>query len=372
MRVRAGCLRAAHATTAHGWALSSPDLHLRGLTPTRGPLPPAGRAHADATPPSTLGGRRLVWIVLGSACVVVCFPRFFSPYVAATPVWSAVAASLFNVGWATTQVGHLALAPDLGGGDSTQLLLSAIRQVATVLSSLASFVLVRVSLALLGPSASAEASARVFHQVSLQVVYAGAISTLLCVLLVGGWPPRTPGRAARAPKREARATKSSKQREASASAGAPAAAAQPAGPRAAPRRRRSTAELAVTAAAPLGQWLTKRVFWHVGLLYTCARLSINLTATYMPLLLLEVCKRSVADVASVPILLYLCQVRRAARLTRAPRPRAARPRARRCAGAPLRGGGARPVPSVRPCGCAGGWARRARCARPPPRWPRRA
>jgi Na+/melibiose symporter-like transporter len=161
--------------------------------------------------------------------------------------------------------------------------------VATVIASLGAFLLVRVALSLLAHPPSAADSARAFHRCAQFVVLAGALTTALSVGLLG-YTTRRPARAKPAPVESPDARSDGGARPALSS------------------RRRSTPQQLLQGVSEFGAWLGKRLFWHVGLLYTCARLSVNLTATYMPLLLLETCKRTVDEVASVPILMYLFQI----------------------------------------------------------------
>lgn len=256
---------------------------------------------SDATPAGCPGGRRRGWMFLGSVVVVYFFPRFFCPAVAAIPVRSAVAASLFNVGWALVQVNHLALAPDLGGGDKAQLRLSTIRQVATVAASAGPFVLVHYALARLGVEPEPAEAAWAFHEVARVVTCVGAVTTSLCLVFVGGGQSPASRRSQRV---------SSASRDAAMGAPSPGGShiPLPTTPPMALREVRAGTSGGSTQAAPLGRWLGEAEFWRVGCLYTCARLAVNLPASYVPLVMVEVLHRPVHVVARMPIVMFVGQV----------------------------------------------------------------
>lgn len=263
---------------------------------------PISGVGSDATPEHFPGGRRRVWIAAGAVIVAAIFPLVFSVHIARTPALAVTAGALFNVGWAMTQVSHLSLAPELGQSDQAQLRLSTVRQVATVLSSLGAFALVRLRLSRLGPDPEPFASAAAFHDAALQIIAIGLTSTAVCIALVGNTSHEEGPRA-----REAApaGTKEGGQ-------GPPTvtpilgpadivhrqqAVSPMLGPSELLRRSSMMTDCSVATGPQPAQgpqpggvfgWLALDTFWVIGALYTCARLSVNLPATYIPLLLLEV------------------------------------------------------------------------------------
>ncbi|POM63668.1 Glycoside-Pentoside-Hexuronide (GPH):Cation Symporter Family [Phytophthora palmivora] len=76
-------------------------------------------------------GRRKTWLAIGSLLVVLCFffvfgacaPQWFtdSPSRMIMLVYYSAAASIFNVGWATVQVSHMAMVPELSEDDNVRI-----------------------------------------------------------------------------------------------------------------------------------------------------------------------------------------------------------------------------------------------------------
>lgn len=82
--------------------------------------------------PSIGFGRRKAWLAGGALLVIVCFffvfaacaPRWFSetPSRLVLVIYYAVAASLFNFGWAAVQVSHMALVSHVNGMPANHML----------------------------------------------------------------------------------------------------------------------------------------------------------------------------------------------------------------------------------------------------------
>jgi Na+/melibiose symporter-like transporter len=94
-------------------------------------------------------GRRKLWHICGSFMVALCFSAVFAfiPYPVYTQGGSvmtcyyAIAASLFNIGWASVQVSHMALVPELHENPAVRTQLNAGRYAFTILSNAAVFIL---------------------------------------------------------------------------------------------------------------------------------------------------------------------------------------------------------------------------------------
>lgn len=94
-------------------------------------------------------GRRKLWHLSGSCIVVVCYTAVFGylPYSIykkgglAMMYYYAIAASLFNIGWACVQVSHMALVPELHENPGVRTQLNAGRYAFTILSNSTVFIL---------------------------------------------------------------------------------------------------------------------------------------------------------------------------------------------------------------------------------------
>ncbi|GMT35144.1 hypothetical protein PFISCL1PPCAC_26441 [Pristionchus fissidentatus] len=106
-------------------------------------------------------GRRISWHAIGTILVTLSFPFIFNTCLLCdetTNEWWHVAwfipfIALFQFGWASVQISHLALIPDLSHVDSTRRTMNSLRYGGTVLANLAVFGLL---LYLLGNCSSSE------------------------------------------------------------------------------------------------------------------------------------------------------------------------------------------------------------------------
>ncbi|GMT07700.1 hypothetical protein PENTCL1PPCAC_29874 [Pristionchus entomophagus] len=92
-------------------------------------------------------GRRVSWHLIGTILVTLSFPFIFNACILCdetTNEWWRVAwyipfISLFQFGWASVQISHLALIPDLSHVDSSRRTMNSLRYGGTVLANLAVF-----------------------------------------------------------------------------------------------------------------------------------------------------------------------------------------------------------------------------------------
>ncbi|XP_041791637.1 major facilitator superfamily domain-containing protein 12 [Chelmon rostratus] len=89
-------------------------------------------------------GKRKSWHLLGTVCVLVCFPFIFNPCLACdnnTPPWAQLVyftpfIIIFQFGWAATQISHLSLIPELVSRESDKVELTAYRYAFTVVANI--------------------------------------------------------------------------------------------------------------------------------------------------------------------------------------------------------------------------------------------
>ncbi|KAF2359689.1 Major facilitator superfamily domain [Trinorchestia longiramus] len=91
-------------------------------------------------------GRRKIWHLIGTACVTISFPFIFSPAygleemsLSVQSVYYCFFVVIFQFGWASVQISHLALIPDLTPKKSQRTELNSIRYAFTVLANLSVF-----------------------------------------------------------------------------------------------------------------------------------------------------------------------------------------------------------------------------------------
>ncbi|XP_019872631.1 major facilitator superfamily domain-containing protein 12-like [Aethina tumida] len=92
-------------------------------------------------------GRRKIWHLLGTICVLGAFPFIYSPCpgCSSTSLWSSmfyysVFIIIFQFGWASVQISHLSLIPELTPNEHDRTKLTAVRYCFTVISNVLVYV----------------------------------------------------------------------------------------------------------------------------------------------------------------------------------------------------------------------------------------
>eukprot|EP01064_Diplonema_japonicum_P028255 TRINITY_DN428_c6_g1_i1.p1 TRINITY_DN428_c6_g1~~TRINITY_DN428_c6_g1_i1.p1 ORF type:complete len:558 (+),score=80.95 TRINITY_DN428_c6_g1_i1:66-1676(+) len=246
---------------------------------------------ADPNVPGDTVHKRLPWHLFGSILVAVSYPLLFiedaqftyGSSSTAVVLWYATFVTLFQIGWATTQISHLALIPDLSVGKaSRKTSLNATRYAATVLSTVAVYV---VAWALLGTAGSDDHSSdnststddgssnlsRANHgQFKILATFITSTGILFALIIFQN------------------------------------------GMRFVTKKY---GELLVDPESPTNgsnakakdstrMWLHCKKFYYVGIMYMCTRLMVNMTQTYLALYLLDSLKMPKTSIATAPLVLY--------------------------------------------------------------------
>lgn len=102
-------------------------------------------------------GRRKLWHLFGTACVLASFPFIFSQCIgcSTTHRWAqmyyfAAFIVVFQIGWAAVQISHLSLIPELAHNDHTRAHLTAVRYGFTVFSNLFVYIVTWITLHVTG------------------------------------------------------------------------------------------------------------------------------------------------------------------------------------------------------------------------------
>eukprot|EP01059_Diplonema_ambulator_P035996 TRINITY_DN875_c5_g1_i1.p1 TRINITY_DN875_c5_g1~~TRINITY_DN875_c5_g1_i1.p1 ORF type:complete len:565 (+),score=197.57 TRINITY_DN875_c5_g1_i1:34-1695(+) len=247
---------------------------------------------ADHSIPGDRVRKRLPWHLFGCALVALSYPCLFiedAQYTygssnAAVVMWYAVFVTIFQTGWATTQISHLALIPDLSVGKaSRKTSLNATRYAATVLSTVAVYC---VAWGLLGAasddmgsnsgdnSTSSDGSSNLsrsnhtqFNILAVFITCTGIIFSLLLFQVGMRYVVKNYGHLL----------------------------ADPESP---------TSSATAKAKDATSMWLHNKKFYYVGAMYMCTRLLVNMTQTYLALYLLESLDMPKTSIASTPLVLY--------------------------------------------------------------------
>ena len=182
-------------------------------------------------------GKRRLWIVVGSVVVLLSFPPIFHapllPLQSLTSrvLYYAACIVLFQFAWASVQVSHLALVPELTRDNDERVLLNSLRSICTILANLTVFLLAFAILHAKDTGALGPADLPAFFSLALMVV---AIGALFSVVFVLGVPEPAP-----------RAKKVGQRR------------------------------------VEWYHWFQRLSFYQTAVIYTCTRLMVNVSQTYM-------------------------------------------------------------------------------------------
>ncbi|XP_075060840.1 major facilitator superfamily domain-containing protein 12 isoform X2 [Mixophyes fleayi] len=138
-------------------------------------------------------GRRKTWHLIGTLSVIISFPFIFNPCLGCTentPQWVGLVyfipfIIIFQFGWASTQISHLALIPDLAKSEHDKVELTAFRYAFTVLANIfvyaAAWLLFHFQLDETGPENVhlGQQDIPIFRTLALIVVGTGALFSLL-------------------------------------------------------------------------------------------------------------------------------------------------------------------------------------------------
>ncbi len=138
-------------------------------------------------------GKRKAWHLIGSMCVVFSFPFIFLPCVDCTAshqlaqvIYYAAFVVIFQFGWASVQISHLAMIPEIASTQKERTGLTAIRYSMTVISNLLVYV---VTWGFLSEKSSAENmlgpdDLPAFRNSMIVVLTVGSAASLLFHLIV--------------------------------------------------------------------------------------------------------------------------------------------------------------------------------------------
>ncbi|XP_063595503.1 major facilitator superfamily domain-containing protein 12-like [Penaeus indicus] len=241
-------------------------------------------------------GRRKTWHLIGTICVLVSFPFIF---IVCGICFGALGFGyvlllgfmicLFQFGWASTQVSHLALIPDLTDSKSEREELNLIRYIFDVCSDVLVYLVAWVAFSedsfeerFIDPGDSGK-----FKSITLTILVVGTIfSTIFHVMT----PEDSSGRWSRDDEAEI-ITQEAGTAQTSAEDAAEG-----------DRVRRPRVQMTWR------DWLTEPQFYQVSMLYACARLVANLANIYMPIYLQETVHAKETMIALIPLVMSLSGV----------------------------------------------------------------
>ncbi|KAM3939204.1 major facilitator superfamily domain-containing protein 12 [Leptodactylus fuscus] len=229
-------------------------------------------------------GRRKSWHLIGTLSVIISFPFIFNPCLGCTentPQWVGLVyfipfIIIFQFGWASTQISHLALIPDLAKNEHDKVELTAFRYAFTVLANISVYAIAWALLHFeLSETEDAQHLGRqdipVFRMLALIVVGVGALFSLLFHI---------------GTKEHANFQRLSETDD----------------------ENEDIHKQLPSSPVPLLQWkhwLSEPSFYQVALLYMCTRLIVNLSQTYIAVYLTYSLHLPKNYIATIPLVMYV-------------------------------------------------------------------
>ncbi|PZC73585.1 hypothetical protein B5X24_HaOG216001 [Helicoverpa armigera] len=214
-------------------------------------------------------GKRKLWHLFGTACVLASFPFIFTECIgcSSTHKWAqmyyyAAFIVIFQIGWAAVQISHLSLIPELSEDDHTRTHLTAIRYGFTVFSNLFVYIITWIILHLTGECDKHQvgpSDAWKFRHVVYIVLGLGTLTSIIFHLSV--------------------TEKNNYQRQ--------------------------ELLLAEGESGAHYEFLQKPVMYQVAGVYMCTRLVVNISQVLIPLYLHRTLGLAARALAVVPLALYL-------------------------------------------------------------------
>ena len=209
-------------------------------------------------------GRRKIWHLIGTVCVFVSFSFIWfrcllcevkSDSLALKMVYYSVFIIIFQFGWASVQISHLSLIPEITKNDSERVSLNSIRYFFTILANITIFAVLAALFGLSGDGDIGPRDLDSFWFLSLGTLGVGAVFSILFHIGV---------------------SESTNYKETSPS----------------PKRT-------------WYQWFFKPEFYLVALIYMCTRLVVNVSQVYISLYLIDNLDLSKLSVAFSPLVIYV-------------------------------------------------------------------
>lgn len=225
-------------------------------------------------------GRRKTWHLLGTVCVLVSFPFLFMKCINcshadqwAQMIYYAAFVIIFQFGWASVQISHLSLIPDLTLDPHERTELNAIRYGFTVIANICVYGLTWIIIGGVGDAQYSEADkvgpedADKFKHIALIVVGIGAVFSFIFHLGVKEW-----------------------NYDDSFGSSYPSIS----------QGRHSDRLLMCWK-----DWLKEVQFYQVAVLYMATRLFVNLSQVYIPLYLQDTLGLHESSIAIIPLVMFV-------------------------------------------------------------------
>ncbi|KAM6962605.1 major facilitator superfamily domain-containing protein 12 [Aplochiton taeniatus] len=244
---------------------------------------------SDRTPGCAGYGKRKTWHLMGTICVLVTFPFIFNSCLVCnenTPYWASVLyfspfIIIFQFGWATTQISHLSLIPELVSTENAKVELTAVRYAFTVIANMTVYALAWLLFHFQALQSSDPSIAEnlgpvdipIFRELALIVLGIGAVFSLI---FHTGTRESGHAREVAVPEKEESEPLIS-----------------------------SASQATVRPLLQWKHWLTEPSFYQVAFLYMCTRLVVNMSQTYISMFLTNSLLLPKHFIATIPLVMYV-------------------------------------------------------------------
>jgi len=219
-------------------------------------------------------GQRKAWHLVGTCCILVSFPFVFLPCLGcahsdewAQLIYYSAFAVIFQFGWASVQISHLALIPALTSSQNERTGLTAIRYGMTVVSNLTVYTIAWVVLGQSNSQSISEADVDKFRNIMLIVLGLGVATSLAFHLIV----------------KEVPSTDMMSGYE---------------------EINGDSKDLDFVQPMTKRDWFWEPQFYQVALVYMGTRLFVNLSQAYIPIYLQDSLETQSKYVAIIPLVMY--------------------------------------------------------------------
>lgn len=219
-------------------------------------------------------GRRKVWHLVGTICVALSFPFIFMECIECSDssqqaqfLYYGAFIVIFQFGWASTQVSHLSLIPDLTPISTERFELNALRYAMTVMSNIFAYSTLWLVLGLSNSSESHIGSqdVPVFRNVALTMVAVGSVFSIIFHIFVKENPHDNHEQ----------------------------------------RIINEASDLVEKPHLRWKDWFLQPQFYMIALLYMATRLYVNLSQAYMPLYIQDTLGLHKQKIAIIPLVIYI-------------------------------------------------------------------
>jgi len=224
-------------------------------------------------------GQRKAWHLVGTLCVIVSFPFLFLPCLgcSASDDWAQLLyysafAVIFQFGWASVQISHLALIPAITPCQNERTGLTAIRYGMTVMSNITVYVVAWIVFGQNSEQSVSPQDLDKFRTIMIVVLGIGTLSSIGFHITV----TEEPSPVVRSSYQEINGD------------------------------IKEPTEVDLVQPMGMSDWFREPQFYQVALVYMATRLFVNLSQAYIPIYLQESLEMESKYIAIIPLVMYSC------------------------------------------------------------------